>query len=354
VVVLGGLVLAPAHRPGGTASPGGTGRPAASGPATVAVPTPSVADTALGQTEVRPPAKLVTAAGFDVAAWPSQSGTPALPSVVYDRAHHRYVQVHYSDATPAPTGTLVVVASQDYPYPVSLLDTATGATTPLSIEGYEPRDPSWSPDGSKLLFRVDDRSIPARPYGFAVVDVATRQSRTVWLPESRYDSSDVQFNWYPDGTKVALSIADRAHSSEGTGDAVLHLQLFDLAGNPAGTVPVKTPAPAAHAWSPDRRYLVGVNADPAVDLGAVVLVDTRTGTVVAKLPDVEDAWWLDATHLVARVSTYDRAHGQAEVDSLAELDVSTLSGGAARYERSTPLPAVSGDSPGLVLYPHRG
>ncbi len=112
---------------------------------------------AAGEGQVRPPSRLVTAAGFDVAGWPSQGGTPVTSSVVHDRAHHRYVSPPYSQAVPAPTGTLVVVTDQDLPYQVRLLDTATGTTTPLDIEGYLPSDASWSPDGSRLLFRVSDK-----------------------------------------------------------------------------------------------------------------------------------------------------------------------------------------------------
>jgi hypothetical protein len=343
VALLGGTLLAVSPNTGGTVRTTATRVPTVAAPSGNPQITPS-----LGQGEVDPPAELVTTAGFDVASWPS-GGSPITPSVVYDRAHHEYVSLPYDQAIPAPTGTLVVVTGQQPPYPVSLLDTATTTTTPLHVDGYEPRDARWSPDGSKLLFRVDDKGNNDTQYGFAVVDVATRQSHTVWLHEAQYDSSDVQFNWYPDGTKVALSIADRAHSSEATGDAVLYLQLFDLTGRPAGTVPAKTWAPAAHAWSPDRRYLVAVDAYPTDRLtGAMmVMVDTRTGKVAARLPDAQDAWWLDDTHLVVNTSPPDAA------STLDELDVSKLAGQqTAHYDRSFRLPVVSWNA-GMVLYPHR-
>ncbi|BCJ37261.1 hypothetical protein Athai_47640 [Actinocatenispora thailandica] len=246
------------------------------------------------------PKRLFTVNGYAVTGWASQQGTPTYPSVLWDGVHRRYVKVDYSSAVPSPNGRQAVVIGQSMPYRPGMLDFATGTVTPLSIPGYEPSSPQWSPDGRTVLFTVTQKDDPSHFLGFALLDAATGKATVHWIDSQRFDSSQAVLSWNRDGTRIVLTVADRAHMSEATPDRVDHLQLFDRNGRPRQKLPVRGLVYGAASWSPDGRYVLaqGVTTRSGPGSTQLQVVRTSTGKVVARIAGGERGWqtpgvWLD-------------------------------------------------------------
>jgi hypothetical protein len=262
-----------------------------------------------GAGRVAPPRRLVTVGPYTITGFASAQGTPAYPSVLRDATHHRYVQVDYSSAVTAPDGRRAVVIGQDDPYPPGMLDIATGRVTPLSIPGYRPSSPQWSPDGSTVLFTVSGKTDPAHYLGFVLVDATSLRASVHWVDTTKYDTSQVMFTWNRDASRVVLTIADRAHMSEATPDLVDHLQLFDRSGRARGTLPIHGLVYGTGSWSPNGRYVLvhGVSNRTGTGQPQLQIVEVATGTVRARIVGDGDGWqtpgwWLDDHHALIRTT----------------------------------------------------
>jgi len=124
---------------------------------------------------------------------------------------------------------------------------------PLPTDGFA-RDPSWSPDGSQLLFLLDtssvldDRFVEPGDTEFWVVDVASGDGRQIFSVDAQY--AVLSAAWSPGSNDIAFVREDSGGSdifvmnSAGTG-------LRQLTDHPA--------IDAEPAWSPDGEWIVFVS-----------------------------------------------------------------------------------------------
>ncbi|GII01923.1 serine/threonine protein kinase [Planobispora takensis] len=93
--------------------------------------------------------------------------------------------------------------SADNYFQLSIIDRAAGSADQVKITKYPvyPTLPQWSPDGKKALVTlyelVGDKS---NPYGFAVVDVATKKAKVIKVKEK--DAGTWSYFWRGDGRAV--------------------------------------------------------------------------------------------------------------------------------------------------------
>ncbi|HYW40493.1 MAG TPA: winged helix-turn-helix domain-containing protein [Terriglobales bacterium] len=127
-------------------------------------------------------------------------------------------------------------ANRDGSRPVQLTDSAL-----------YPLNPSWSPDGSQILFCNYDSK------GHVGAYVISSQGGTPrpLLPEDREGQSDP--NWSPDGQKILFSALEKF----GAFDSVL--RVLDLASHQVMTVPGSEGAWSAQ-WSPNGRFILAMSA----------------------------------------------------------------------------------------------
>jgi dipeptidyl aminopeptidase/acylaminoacyl peptidase len=277
-----------------------------SSPAPLPSPSPSVAPAPanLDQPVALPYGWVVTAAS-------QTNSTQGGSSYVLDRTTRRYVRVDYPIAVPAPTGTLVAVASATDDA-IGLLDRRTGRVAwPL---GAGPSSPEWSPDGGRLLVTLDYR-------GFAVVDAATGAVHTHLVGDAHPCNDDCAFTWYPDGKRVVRAETDKSvPHNEALPDVQLGLRLFDATtGAPGDLITARGIVARVGNWSPDRGTVLvtATVVDGANRHLRYQLVESATGRVLTDFAGPpQTTWWVDGQHLLTQTDRLKlcgvRTTGQAE------------------------------------------
>jgi eukaryotic-like serine/threonine-protein kinase len=119
----------------------------------------------------------------------------------------------------------------------------------LSDPPMYPDSLNWSPDGTKILFEVEDPETPNREVAWMVSANGGRPQRV--LPED----TGVEDNpgWSPDGTKIIFSTrpqSDRSSDCE--------LRILSVANHQVTTLPGSNGLYSAH-WSPDGKYIQAQN-----------------------------------------------------------------------------------------------
>jgi Tol biopolymer transport system component len=127
-------------------------------------------------------------------------------------------------------------ANRDGSRPVQLTDSAL-----------YPLNPSWSPDGSQILFCNYDSKGHVEAY---VVPSQGGAPRPL-LPDDREGQSDP--SWSADGQKILFSTLEKF----GAFDSVL--RVLDLASHQVATVPGSEGAWSAQ-WSPNGRFILAMSA----------------------------------------------------------------------------------------------
>ncbi|GIH94596.1 protein kinase [Planobispora siamensis] len=93
--------------------------------------------------------------------------------------------------------------SADNYFQLSIIDRAAGTSDQIKITKYPvyPTLPQWSPDGKKALVTLYElEGDKSNPYGFAVVDVATKKAKVIKVREK--DAGTWSYFWRGDGRAV--------------------------------------------------------------------------------------------------------------------------------------------------------
>ncbi|MBB2912090.1 serine/threonine protein kinase [Streptosporangium becharense] len=115
----------------------------------------------------------------------------------------------YRHYTPNPAGTHALATdfyySTDNYEVVTIVDHGTGAESKVKIAKSPVYGlyPYWSPDGTKgllTLLEAGENNAPPKPYGFAVIDVATKKAKVVRVKEK--DVGDWAYFWRGDGKAI--------------------------------------------------------------------------------------------------------------------------------------------------------
>jgi eukaryotic-like serine/threonine-protein kinase len=116
----------------------------------------------------------------------------------------------------------------------------------LSNAPMQPILPSWSPDGTQIIFFDTSASSQAKAY---IVSSQGGSPRRL-LPED--DGTETDPNWSPNGNKVAFS-----NSEEGGADEKSVIKIMDLDTKQVSTVPGSV-GMFSPRWSPDGRSIAAV------------------------------------------------------------------------------------------------
>jgi hypothetical protein len=209
-------------------------------------------------------------------------------SVVYDNPDGDYI----GRIALSPDGNTIAFASS----PDGLVVNSTIQTLGLADTTLIPTVltsgnwPSWSPDGTKIVF---ERDISLDPYSADIeiftVDVATSaETQLTNLAGSSYSGSPA---WSPDGNFIAYSKFVQSQTGCATNYVI---SLMDTAGNPLG--PLTCPASGEYmsvgdfdpAWSPDGQEIVFTRREYVGRSSQLnkVAVATKAITKLTDSPDV--------------------------------------------------------------------
>jgi TolB protein len=144
-------------------------------------------------------------------------------------------------------------------------------------------DPRWSPRGERILFMRE-----VGPGAFVLATIPARGGRATRLPGQWVD---VEADWSPDGTSIALAGVRAA------GDGRYRLYVLDTAGGAPREL-ARAPDAVRPAWSPDGDRIAFATQD-----GRVATV-APSGGPIETLVDLGDAdirdlaWSPDGSRLV--------------------------------------------------------
>lgn len=184
-----------------------------------------------------------------------------------------------------PIGEIAFVSDRDGDdeiYIMSINDNMdTDGNTPIQLtdnEGIDDHSPSWSPDGTKIVF-VSDRDGRDNLY---ILNVETREVMPVPVSENVINFPYSDPAWSPDDTRIAFTRADsqkrlNVHSIPIEGGTEKDLTIGSSHGNPT--------------WSPDSNKI----ADIGLDDGEIYVIRSSDGTRLRQLTvnnhnNIDPAW----------------------------------------------------------------
>lgn len=204
-----------------------------------------------------------------------------------DRTQDQYVSTdEYDEIWASPSGEVAGVVNYDRPGEFGLLDLDSGAVRWVRT-GQHTMMPQWSPDGSRIALTIFDKASGDRALG---VLSATGGWQTFPVDTERYFCTDYcYFTWTRDGREVVWQQTDpTAPRSEAAPHIRRGVQLFSPDdGRPIRFLPIKGDPTGPWSWSPDgQRVVVKGPQGPEI-------VEVATGRVLGPTASAEAAWGPD-------------------------------------------------------------
>jgi hypothetical protein len=147
--------------------------------------------------------------------------------------------------------------------------------TRLTNDNLDYRQPSWSPDGTKIAFSgLESRGSPDDNYEIYVMNAADGSGVTRLTHDVAYDSDSP--NWSPDGTKIAFSNQERDTATE----EIYVMNAEDGSGL------TKLSEGANPSWSPDGTKIAFDTArDGNIEIYVMNAADGSGQTNISNNPD---------------------------------------------------------------------
>jgi Tol biopolymer transport system component/DNA-binding winged helix-turn-helix (wHTH) protein len=160
----------------------------------------------------------------------------------------------------------------------------------LTDSGLYPLNPSWSPDGSQILFCNYDSKGHVEAY---VISSQGGTPRPL-LPDDREGQSDP--SWSPDGQKILFSTLEKFGAFDS------FLRVLDLASHRVTTVPGSEGAWSAQ-WSPNGRFILAMSAGRT---GGMKIFDFETQRWIAlRAGDSDFPTWSSDSQFIYFLLPYD-------------------------------------------------
>ncbi|WP_018217764.1 TolB-like translocation protein [Salinispora vitiensis] len=204
-----------------------------------------------------------------------------------DRTQDQYLSTdQYDEIWASPSGTVAGVVDYDRRGEFGLLDLGSGAVNWVRT-GQHTMTPQWSPDGSRIALTIFDKASGDSALG---VLSATGEWQLFPVDTERYLCTDYcYFTWTRDGREVVWQQTDpTAPNSEAAPHIRRGVQLFSPDdGRPTRFLPIKGDPTGPWSWSPDgERVVVKGPQGPEI-------VEVATGRVLGPTASAEAAWGPD-------------------------------------------------------------
>ena len=146
-----------------------------------------------------------------------------------------------------PNGKIAFASDRDGDYEIYVMDADGSNVTQLTFNESNDTQPSWSPDGTKIVF-ISDRDSFERSYRIYVMQSDGSNQQRLGFSDSRE-----QFPvWSPDGSQIAYSVAETTDETYGTN---IHIMNVDGSGDYRVTTVTGFKEYNLGSWSPDGTHL---------------------------------------------------------------------------------------------------
>jgi dipeptidyl aminopeptidase/acylaminoacyl peptidase len=194
---------------------------------------------------------------------------------------------------------------------VMLIDTRTGAATPLFKEKRQVRDIEFSPDGARIAILVREGD----SFRLGIYDIASNRLRLISTPQGRILAETSPLQWTGDGTKLLVGLRTSAWLAEAKRRFTQEV---------AGPIVVRSSEDPFLSWDEVRR--LAMRQIPAIyDVASGKFTETMPESVLGSFNLTDDGRLLRFEPDITKKTDYDEIFGRE-----VALEVRPLDGGEKR------------------------